>query len=151
MTAPTDTSRGWSTPTLPRRGSSSSASSSSLTSSSSFNPHDIPPDSPTGEERRPSALGIRDISRLYRADKKGKARALEQEAAGPIGIDDDPRPSRPPSFSNGSGGAGAGVFAADVNVRGWKIVGGGKWSGDAKVGAYVGELLDSFSWYEEKR
>lgn len=37
------------------------------------------------------------------------------------------------------GSPGGEIFAADVVIRGWKIVGGTKWTGDAKVGAYVGE------------
>lgn len=142
MTAtPQTVSRGSGIPPSRSRGNSS-ASSSSLTSSSSFDPHDPRPVSPTQDERRPSALGIRDITKLYRADKKGKARERERgerEAAGPIGLQHEPGSSRTDLGTSLPGSAGD-LFAVDVNVRGWKIVGGSKWTGEAKMGAYVGEL-----------
>lgn len=35
-------------------------------------------------------------------------------------------------------------FARDVEIRGWKTVGGKSWTDGAKVGAYVGEYLGIF-------
>lgn len=39
------------------------------------------------------------------------------------------------------------VFASDVNVRGWKIVGGKGFTDKAKVGAYVGEYAMSAMYW----
>jgi hypothetical protein len=137
----------WSTPIPPSSGSAGSASSSSLTSSSSFDPHDISPTSPSTDERRPSALGIRDITKLYRADKKGKARTLELGSAGPIELEGSPGVAKSPPYTADKPFSGRlpEVFAADVHIPGWRIVGGGTWSGEAKVGAYVGELYLTYN------
>lgn len=123
-----------------RSRSNSHSSSSSLTSSSSFDPHEAPLASPSTEERRPSALGIRDIQKLYRADKVEKALQREREEARPIDVQHESSSSRG-DLTNPFGGRAGEVFAADVNVRGWRIIGGQKWSGDAKVGAYVGKSV----------
>lgn len=40
----------------------------------------------------------------------------------------------------GGGRGGGGPFAREVEIKGWKIVGGRSWTDKAKVGAYVGEL-----------
>lgn len=96
-------------------------------------------------------MGIRDITQLYRADKKGKARALELESLGPINIQHQSGSSRIAQASDSLSGRPPDLFAADVNVRGWKIVGGEKWSGDAKVGAYVGKLSKSASLRGRRR
>lgn len=91
-------------------------------------------------------MGIRDISQLYRADKKGKARALELESLRPIDMQHQSSSPITPQASESLSGRPPEIFAADVNVRGWGIVGGEKWSGDAKVGAYVGEITGSLGY-----
>lgn len=76
---------------------------------------------------------------MYKADRKGKAPARVPDA--PITLQEQPEASTSrAAVQRGFAGMESGVFAADVDVRGWNIVGGSKWTGDAKVGAYVGEF-----------
>lgn len=125
------------------RTASPSSSLSSLTSSSSFDPHEAPLASPSLEEgRRPSALGLREISKLYRGERSRKGKEREQQivAAGPISVE-APVGGGSPVSPGSSPGGGPELFASDVAVRGWRIVGGSRWSGKGRVGAYVGMCL----------
>lgn len=119
---------------------SSSPSSASLTSESSFDPNDPEADDPSGPSTsgRPAPLGIVEIARMARRERKArKASQSPVQERGPITL---LSPPESPLVDSAMGVVGNGdVFAKDVLIRGWKIV-GGKGSGDkAKVGAYVGQ------------
>ncbi len=60
-------------------------------------------------------------------------------------LDHDASKAEVPPGTGGALGAGE-VFARDVVVRGWKIVGGKGFVDKAKVGAYVGALRETMGW-----
>lgn len=120
--------------------SPSGSSSSSFTSSSSFDPHAPPPDEKPVPG--PSILGLRELAKMRKEEKRAK-----REAARPTG-----------GAGSGSGkrrevqlvsnviGSGDLPFATDVQIRGWKVVGGRSWTDIGRIGAYVG--TSSTSYYQ---
>ena len=119
----------------------SSSSSASLTSESSFDPNEPEPNPQPGVSAtgRPVPLGLVDIARMARDDRKArKASQSPVDERGPITMLralDSPRAEAMGVMSEGQ------VFTRDVIIRGWKIVGGKGFGDKATVGAYVGQSL----------
>lgn len=127
-------------------GMSSSGSSASLTSESSFDPNDPETYSQPGSSSasKPAPLGIVEIARMARNDRKArKASRSPVQERGPILL---LSPPVSPGVNSAMGMLGEGdVFARDVVIKGWKIVGGKGFGDKAKVGAYVGRFIQPAS------
>lgn len=87
------------------------------------------PSSSTAAPKR--ILGVRELVAL------GKIRKSSTNVSG--GIEILGHPDLPPSpAARLVGGNERSLFALDVVITGWKVVGGKGWEGRAKIGAYVG-------------
>lgn len=128
---------------LTRLSASPSPSSSSFSSSSSFDPHAHPDEKEPEAGAGPSTLGLRELAKMRKEERRRKKVSTTSTGTG----DDSPHRQGTP----GRGGRqevklvssviGAGTdlpFATDVQIRGWKIVGGRSWTDIGRIGAYVG-------------
>ncbi|KAK8865702.1 hypothetical protein IAR55_000847 [Kwoniella newhampshirensis] len=146
---------------------SPSSSTSSLTSEEETFDHLAPVPSPVvvslttrsngrsdaGADAIPTpTLGLRDLVRMHKMERKNSS-----AATGAITTSTTPAPAATPSTTNQvqitvAATAGAGddeappyadsnnrgeVFARQVVIRGWKVVGGKSWTDMGKIGAYV--------------
>jgi len=130
---------------------SSSPSTSSLTSDEEPFDHKLDP----ATDSAPPLLGLRELAALRKSRKK----PTEQQDSGPKEIKllravhpasinhaedlenhGNPRPEEAAGIGQTSPVPSSLPFAMDVEIKGWKIVGGKSWTGGAKVGAYVGEF-----------
>ncbi|WWC88010.1 uncharacterized protein L201_002912 [Kwoniella dendrophila CBS 6074] len=109
-------------------------------------------DNNTGQTSQPSILGLRDLMKMHKnekANKKALALASQQQRNPSVPI---PRSAQtfdngiveiidelPPSYPGiiGSGLHEQEVFAKQVIIKGYKIVGGSDWKDVARLGAYV--------------
>ncbi|WVW80334.1 hypothetical protein I302_102314 [Kwoniella bestiolae CBS 10118] len=140
---------------------SPTSSSSSLTSDEVIFDHlasipaqqqDVPStsgNSNSSSKGKPPILGLRDLVKMHQAEKKAQKAKLSLPSTpvspGTIMI----REELPPAYTavhcqSSSSGSNAGgisdhaeVFAKQVVIRGWKVVGGKDWRDVAKLGAYV--------------
>lgn len=130
--------------------SPSVSSSSSFTSSSSFDPHANPDEK--GDHDRcttgPTRLGLRELAKMRREDKRARkattgastnttSASATADSYGNLGN----RERRSGEVKLVSSVIGAGTdlpFAMDVQIKGWKVVGGKSWTDIGRVGAYVG-------------
>jgi hypothetical protein len=123
----------------------SSPSSSSLTSEADSFDHEADPSSPS----KPPTLGLRELAAKAASKRRAKRRTCSEQVkeikllrAMPdlqtIG-DNQVTGKGAPTAALGSGINDL-PFARDVEIRGWKIVGGKSWTGGGKLGAYVGGL-----------
>lgn len=135
--------------------SPSGSSSSSLTSSSSFDPHAPPDDEKDASVRAgPSTLGLRELARMRKEEKRAEQEAItpraRNETTGPgagAGAGSERRREVKLVSSVIGSGAGTGTelpFATDVQIRGWKVVGGRSWTDIGRIGAYVGMYQSQF-------
>lgn len=122
--------------------SPSPSSSSSLTSSSSFDPHANPPPEDKGEQG-PSTLGLRELNDMRRRDRRVRKAAKAGARA-----EREPEMIVPDSTRGGVklvqsviGGGTESPFAVDVQIKGWRVVGGKSWTDLGRIGAYVGECI----------
>ncbi|WVQ97060.1 hypothetical protein IAU59_004170 [Kwoniella sp. CBS 9459] len=145
---------------------SPAASDSSLTSEEVSFDHNAAPiavDTPAGPSRtgtqgckegRAPTLGLRDLVKMHKRDRTRRA-MTSKAGSGSGGIyssnqvqihdstsaislgGDSPTvdPSAVPPYPGDE--PGAGVFARQVVIRGWKVVGGSSWTDGGKMGAYV--------------
>nr|ODO02330.1 hypothetical protein L204_01063 [Cryptococcus depauperatus CBS 7855] len=108
--------------------SSPSSSHSSLTIENlSFDPSTAPRDNTP-----PPTLGLRELLKMRERDsqRKTKSRQLQSNA--------DAIRNRDIILQVNSHGAGeGGIFASQVDIKGWKVVGGNDWQDVGKLGAYV--------------
>ena len=131
--------------------SPSGSSSSSLTSSSSFDPHAPPEDEKDASARAgPSTLGLRELAKMRKEERRAKKEAStpnsRTETTGHGASGGRRREVKLVSSVIGSGagtgtGTGTGTelpFATDVQITGWKVVGGTSWTDIGRIGAYVG-------------
>ncbi|WVR05677.1 hypothetical protein IAU60_002699 [Kwoniella sp. DSM 27419] len=102
---------------------------------------------------KPTALGLRDLVKMHRADRaksKGASQKGREPGATTISLGSTPGPTmvtpdgEPPvpaysdvTRSPSSDATGSDVFARQVAIRGWKVVGGRSWTDGGKMGAYV--------------
>ncbi|WWC96769.1 hypothetical protein V866_003642 [Kwoniella sp. B9012] len=139
---------------------SPTSSSSSLTSDevtfdhlASVQPQHRSQDSPSGDvpKPKPPILGLRDLVKMHRAEKAHKQQSLSSTipmSPNTIEIRDELPPSYVENeFRNVEGERGGisdtpEVFARQVVIRGWKVVGGKDWKDVAKLGAYVVYEID---------
>lgn len=125
--------------------SPSGSSLSSLTSSSSFDPHAPPDDEEKGLRAGPSTLGLRELARMRKEEKRAKREAITPRAAARTenSVAGENERRREVKLVSSVIGSGAGTttdlpFATDVQIRGWKVVGGRSWTDIGRIGAYVG-------------
>jgi hypothetical protein len=123
---------------------SPSGSSSSLTSDEdTFDPSAPPYDATTP---RPSALGIREIAKLTAARKAMMKHRDSGQGQPGVGTRVQAGPSNGSEIqllqATGQVDRVENLpFAKQVEVKGWKVVGGRDWDSMARVGAYVGMLV----------
>ncbi|WWC60490.1 uncharacterized protein I303_103063 [Kwoniella dejecticola CBS 10117] len=101
---------------------------------------------PDGGSTKP-ILGLRDLVKMHQAEKEKKKRTVSPlSSPGIVEIHDELPPSYPgSSISTGSGiqmgidASAQEVFAKQVVIKGWKVVGGRDWKdlAVARLGAYV--------------
>jgi hypothetical protein len=124
------------------RAISTSPSDSPLTSDEEPFDHNAEPESSS----KPSLLGLRELAALRKSRKK-TAKATNDRPVEIKLFQADLAADEPVSNSDEGvieGGLKTPLsatlpFARDVELKGWKIVGGKGWNGAGKVGAYVGE------------
>ena len=131
-------------------------------------PTDLPENGSVGQRTTsPPVLGVRELLQMAKTEKETRTiRALPPESplalVQPVEIrlfgstthEDSPdgtasdgeyegQTSDVPRYSETVPGlfrsSSEGPFAKEVEIRGWKVVGGRTWTGAARVGAYVGE------------
>lgn len=118
---------------IPMERSSSNSSQSSLTSDETTFDHTAPPsDTEHGPTKEPT-LGLREIASMAMSSSsvpspRPSSVSPRIELLKALGPEPDSAP-----------------FARDVEIRGWKVVGGKSWTDRAKVGAYVGEYLRRYA------
>ena len=119
-----------------------------------------------GQSEKKSVLGVRDLIHMAR-DEKEKKTILRSGLESPVSVapmeiqlfggtirsddgghdeSESPLEGYSVSANTETGGdasevicSSEGPFARDVEIKGWKIVGGRTWTGAARVGSYVGK------------
>lgn len=123
---------------LVRLPTSPSSSISSLTSEEEAFDHKAPLVSPD----LPPTLGVRDLLRLRKKDKKDRRERkllAERRPSAPVQLFEPEEDKE----ENEADREGTLPFTRDVIITGWNMVGGRTWTEKAKVGAYVGEPRQS--------
>jgi hypothetical protein len=115
---------------LTRLSASPASSTSSLTSSSSFDPHADPSlgESSKSATEHVQVLGLRELARMRRHERRARKEANkptqgrnEVRLISVIGPETDL------------------PFAKEVEIKGWRVVGGKSWTDLGRIGAYVGQ------------
>ena len=121
-----------STTLIPLSPSTSHSSRSSLTSEESeFDHTALPTDTQAGFTKAPT-LGVRELASMALSFPKPKVMAPQLSSEIALLKALGPQPDSAP-------------FTREVEIKGWKIVGGKSWTDRAKVGAYVGKLAHVLS------
>lgn len=122
-------------PELVRLSLSPASSPGSLSSEEDFDPHVT-----TTGRAAPPTLGLRELASMRRHDRA----AQKAQAKPPTGVLSGTSASATPVATGGIQLLKAVnptddqlPFASDVEIRGWRIVGGKRWTDQARVGAYV--------------
>ncbi|CAD6578293.1 MAG: hypothetical protein TREMPRED_002144 [Tremellales sp. Tagirdzhanova-0007] len=120
-----------STTLIPLSPSTSHSSRSSLTSEESeFDHTALPTDTQAGFTKAPT-LGVRELASMALSFPKPKVMAPQLSSEIALLKALGPQPDSAP-------------FTREVEIKGWKIVGGKSWTDRAKVGAYVAKFSPDF-------
>jgi hypothetical protein len=118
---------------LTRLSASPASSTSSLTSSSSFDPHADPSETKAESTTSSQVLGLRELARMRRHERRGKKESSRHTEV--IKSKSEVR------LVSAVIGAGTELpFASDVEIKGWRVVGGKSWTDLGRIGAYVGQF-----------
>lgn len=120
---------------LTRLSASPASSTSSLTSSSSFDPHADPTPGESSKSKststhndHPQVLGLRELARMRRHERRAR-----REAKSPTQGKNEVR------LISVIGPGTDLPFAKEVEIKGWRVVGGKSWTDLGRIGAYVGQ------------
>lgn len=118
---------------LTRLSASPASSTSSLTSSESFDPHADPTEIKAPATSTSQVLGLRELARMRRHERRRTKESSRQvEIVG--------KSNSQVRLVSAVIGAGTDLpFASDVEIKGWRVVGGKSWTDLGRIGAYVGE------------
>ena len=118
---------------LTRLSASPASSTSSLTSSSSFDPHADPAPGESSKSTsthndHPQVLGLRELARMRRYERRSRREAKNQTQG-----------KNEVRLISVIGPGTDLPFAKEVDIKGWRVVGGKSWTDLGRIGAYVGQ------------
>jgi hypothetical protein len=131
---------------LTRLSASPSPSTSSLTTSSSFDPHEPYDEAPKSghgsrSQTQSQILGLRELARMRKAEREAGRRSKKEGHSSHLdtSVSGNKRPNQVRLTSSVIGPGTDLPFTNDVEIKGWRVVGGKSWTDLGRIGAYVGQ------------